>query len=122
MDDAMDDISRLLRLKDAALDASARNDAEFYDGYLADDALALTPGGIADKAAIVGAAAGGGFRSLGVDDVRASLLTRDVGLVTYVAAYPAQGGGIRRVLTSTVYRRAKGEWQGVLYQQTPLAV
>jgi hypothetical protein len=121
MDHNMDDIARLLRLKDAALDASARGDSDFYDGYLADDALALTPGGIADKAAILGAAAAGGFRSSGVDDVRAALLTRDVGVVTYVAAYPAADGGTRHVLTSTIYRRDKGEWKGVLYQQTPLA-
>jgi ketosteroid isomerase-like protein len=117
-----EDIAELLRLKEAALDASARGDADFYAGYLADDAIAITPRGIADKAAVVAAAAVGGFRSLGVDDVRAWKLGPDTGAVSYVARFPAGEGAERRVLTCTVYRReADGRWSGVIYQQTPLA-
>jgi uncharacterized protein DUF4440 len=111
----------LLRLKEAALAASARCDGEFYAGYLAAGARAITPAGVATKAQIVAAARDGGFRSVRVDDTRVDLLCDDVGLVTYRATFARPGGGTVDVVTTTVYRREGGRWTGVLYQQTPQA-
>jgi hypothetical protein len=111
----------LLRLKEAALAASARGDGEFYDGYLADGARAITPAGVATKAQVVAAARVGGFRSRKVDDTRVDLLCDDIGLVTYRATFDDKDGGTVDVVTTTVYRREGGVWKGVLYQQTPLA-
>lgn len=120
MDDDAADIAELHRLKDAALDASASGDADFYAEHFAEDAIAITPSGIADKGTVVAAAAVGGFRSLGVDDVRVWKIHEHVGAVSYIARVPAPEGE-RRVLTCTVYRRERdGAWRGVIHQQTPL--
>ena len=115
-----DDIAELLDLKDAAIQATAKGDGGFYEGYLTDDALALTPMGKLDKPAIVKAMTGGSrFKSLGVDDVDARLLGPDTGLVTYRARFATPEGGEVTMLTSTVYCRRDGEWHGAFYQQTP---
>ena len=116
-----DVIRDLLNLKDQALDATQRGDAGFYDAYLADDAVALTPMGKLPKAAIVKAMSGASpFRSLGVSDVEARLLSAEMGLVTYTARYANPDGGQVLMLTSTLYRKQGKTWKGVLYQQTPL--
>jgi hypothetical protein len=109
----------LLDLKHAALDASARCDAEFYRRYLADDAVAVTPAGITDKQGVVASAKNGGFRSIAVQDTKVVVLDQDAGMVTYRATFATDSGN-RDVFVSTVYRRRNGTWQGVLYQQTPL--
>jgi hypothetical protein len=111
----------LLALKEAALAASARRDGEFYRGYLADGARAITPAGVATRAQVVDAARVGDFRSVTVTDTRVDVLCDDVGLVTYRATFARPGGGTVDVLTTTVYRREAGAWKGVLYQQTPLS-
>ena len=117
-----DDIAELLELKDAAIRATAAGDGAFYEHYLADDAVALTPRGKLDKAAIVKAMTGSsGFRSLGVEDVDARLIGPDTGLVTYRARFAKPDGGETAMLTSTVYCRRNGDWRGVFYQQTPTA-
>jgi hypothetical protein len=117
----MDARTELLRLKEAALDASARGDGDFYAGYLAEDARAITPAGVATKAEVVAAARVGGFRSVRVEDTTVDLLCDDMGVVTYRATFARPDGGTVDVMTTTVYRREGGDWKGVLYQQTPLA-
>ncbi|OLB74504.1 MAG: hypothetical protein AUI14_23250 [Actinobacteria bacterium 13_2_20CM_2_71_6] len=115
----MDDVeSVLLSLKEQALAATKRGDGEFYRGYVADDAVAIVPVGVFDKAGIVAAmsAPGGGFQSTSITDTRVKVLNDDTGIVTYVAEFPGRGS----VFVTTVYVRRDGQWQGVLYQQTPL--
>jgi hypothetical protein len=116
----MDAHDELLKLKQDALDASARQDGDFYAGYLADGARAITPAGVAGKEQVVAAARAGGFRSVAVDDTQVTLLTDDVGLVTYRATFARPDGATFDVITTTVYQRVDGVWKGVLYQQTPL--
>jgi uncharacterized protein DUF4440 len=111
-------LTELLAAKDSALAASAANDGEFYRDYLAGDAVAVTPAGIATVDEIVAAASAGGFRSAGVSDVAAWTITDTVGAVRYRADY---GPERPPVLVTTVYRRDADRWRGVLYQQTPLA-
>lgn len=111
--------TELLRLKDAALAATKRADAEFYADYLHDEAIAVTPFGVFDKAAIVAQMSSpspsSSFVSDAVDDVRAIELSDSSGLVTYRASYPSGD-----VMVTTVYRRESDGWKGLLYQQTPL--
>jgi hypothetical protein len=111
----------LLRLKTEALEASARRDGEFYESYLADDARAITPAGVATKAEVVEAARVGGFRSVRVVDTVVDLVCDDVGVVTYRATFARPDGSTVDALVTTLYRREKGTWKGVLYQQTPVA-
>jgi hypothetical protein len=109
--------TELIELKDAALAATKRADGDFYAGYLHDDAIAITPHGIFDKAAIVAQMSlpASSFASDSVDDVRAIPLSDSSGVVTYRASYPSGD-----VMVTTVYRRDEAGWKGLLYQQTPL--
>jgi len=115
----MDDEATLRSLKDQAIAATRDRDHDFYRGYLADDAIAILPAGVFDKAAVVAAlgAAQVPFQSSAITDTQVMLLGADAGVVTYRATLPT---GV--VLVTTVYARRDGRWQGVLYQQTPLAV
>lgn len=113
--------AELLALKDAALAASARGDGDFFADYLADDAIAITPAGVADRDAVVAAARHRGFQSLDVRDTRAMALGPDAGVVTYVARFARPEGGAADVFVTTLYcRDADGHWRGRLYQQTPI--
>lgn len=113
-----DMIQELKQLKQSALDATQRADGDFYMNYLADEAIAITPRGVLDKAAIVQAMSmpDAPFKSLGIKDERYVQLSEDVGIVIYKASY-ASGD----VYTSTVYKRYDGTLKGVVYQQTPIA-
>jgi hypothetical protein len=114
----MEEIEATLRsLKDQALAATRDRDQDFYRGYLADDAVAILPAGVFDKAAVVAALGSSQvpFQSSRVADTRVKVLGPDAGVVTYRATL-ASG----EVFVTTVYARRDGTWQGVLYQQTPL--
>lgn len=49
MDDIDDIKSILLSLKEQALKATKKADANFYEEYLSDDAIAITPIGVFEK-------------------------------------------------------------------------
>ena len=117
-----DVVSELSKLKEEALTASAHNDRKFYAGYLADDAVAILPVGMAGKQQVLDSMVGdkAPFSALRIENEKITPLGDDTGLVTYVAVYPSDGGGERKVAATTVYQRRNGKWQGVLYQQTPL--
>jgi hypothetical protein len=117
--DAMDDVEATLRvLKDQALAATRDRDQDFYRGYLADDAVAVLPAGVFDKDAVIAAlgAPRVPFQSSAIEDTRVMVLGPDTGIVTYRATF-----GDQVVFVTTVYARRDGAWQGVHYQQTPLA-
>ena len=110
----------LLQLKDAALAATRDQNAGFFEVYLADDAVAVTPGGLIAKPEIIAAvgAQGASFKSSAIDDVRAFALGADSGVVTYRARFENPR---RSVFVTTVYAKRDNAWRGVFYQQTPLA-
>ena len=110
----------LLQLKDEALAATKSRDLAFYDQYLADDAMAIVPAGVFDKATILDGIAAGRFQSSHVDTTRVNLIGDDAGIVTYVATF-GSGDSAKRAFVTTVYGKIEGEWKGLLYQQTPLA-
>jgi hypothetical protein len=110
--DAMNARDELMKLKQDALDASARQDGDFYAGYLADGARAITPAGVATKDQVVAAARAGGFRSVTVNDTDVTVLTDDVGVVTYRATFARPDKSTFDVITTTVYQRIHGTWKG----------
>lgn len=117
-------ITELLELKQQALDATQRADGAFYASYLADDAVAITPYGVFDKAAIVAqmSSAASSFKSESIDDERAIELSPTSGVVSYRANYAGtETAPARSVYVTTVYRRDANGWRGLLYQQTPIA-
>jgi uncharacterized protein DUF4440 len=106
---------QLLRLKSEALEATKRRDGEFYDRYLSEDAVAITPYGVFDRQAIIAqmSSPASTFASTGTDDVRAFVLSDSSGVVTYRAHYPSGD-----VMVTTAYRLERDGWRGVVYQQT----
>jgi uncharacterized protein (TIGR02246 family) len=120
----MDDrkaIEELSALKDAAIKASAKNDRDFYSSYLADDAVAIMPQGVFGKADVLKSMQGtrAPFSANRIEDTEIKVLSPDAAVVTYRAIY-ARPEGEAAVMATTVYRRGRDGWQGVLYQQTPL--
>jgi len=113
--------SELTRLKEQALVASARNDRDFYAGHLADDARAILPIGVLDKAAVLASMTGdrAPFAANRVEDTIVRPIGDCAGVVTYRAIYEGEGGEFA-VVATTVYERCAGHWRGVLYQQTPV--
>jgi hypothetical protein len=107
----------LLALKDRALAATQNRDGAFYEDYLDDDAIAVTPHGVFGKRAIIQqmSASDSSFKSTAIEDTRAIVLTPESGIVTYKATF-----GARSVLVTTVYVKKPGGWKGVFYQQTPV--
>jgi hypothetical protein len=122
----MDNIKELLlSLKDKALEATKSADAEFYQNYLDDSAMAIVPFGVFDKAAIVQqmGSSNSPFKSSKIEDTKAIVLTPESGIVTYKATYNISKEGKNNsftVFVTTVYAKIKGQWKGVFYQQTPL--
>ena len=119
----MNDIkSILLDLKEQALAATKNADANFYQNYLDDHAIAIVPFGIFDKNAIVQqmGSANSNFKSSRIDDTRAIVLTPESGIVTYKATYEKGDKKAFEVFVTTVYAKVRGEWKGVFYQQTPM--
>jgi ketosteroid isomerase-like protein len=119
----MTDVDAALRaLKEQALRATKRHDAEFYRDYLADDAIAVTPAGVFDKTAILAAMGRPDtpFQSSTIEGTEVVGLSGDAGIVTYRATFAVDSGAPRTVFVTTVYRKQADGWKGVLYQQTPM--
>ena len=119
----MEDVkSVLLTLKDQALEATKNADANFYENYLDDSAIAIVPFGVFDKKAIVQqmGSPNSQFRSSGIEDTRAIVLTPESGIVIYKATYAKSDQTTFQVFVTTVYAKISGTWRGVFYQQTPV--
>lgn len=117
--------SILISLKEQALEATKKGDAEFYQNYLDDSAIAIVPFGVFNKDAIVQQMGSGKslFKSAGIEDTKAIVLTPESGIVTYKATYESFANSEKTtvsVFVTTVYAKINGQWKGVFYQQTPL--
>lgn len=113
----------LLSLKERALEATKNHDADFYNGYLADNAIAIVAFGIFTKEAIVQqmASPNSAFRSIKIEDTRVMVLSPDSGVVTYKATFESMKDGKPfDVFVTTIYAKIAGVWKGVFYQQTPM--
>jgi ketosteroid isomerase-like protein len=115
----------LLTLKDSALAATQRGDAEFYRNYLSEEAIAIVPIGVIGKEQIIRAMSDnkGAFKSKRIEDTKAIVLSPESGVVTYKATFERPGTPSEEfsMLVTTVYSKIAGDWKGVLYQQTPLS-
>ena len=114
--------SILLSLKENALEATKNADLNFYENYLDDSAMAVVPGGVFDKKAIIKqmGSPNSQFRSTGVNDTKAIVLTSESGIITYKATYEKEDKSTFEVFVTTVYAKINGSWKGVFYQQTPI--
>ena len=100
---------------------SGENGAEFYDAFLADEAMMVLPFGILDRDACVEAiAAAPPWLSFDLSDMRVVVLSDDSAMVVYKARAQREGLPEYRAVMNTTYVRRDGEWLIAFHQQTPL--
>lgn len=119
----MEDVkSVLLALKEKAIVATKNADTDFYEDYLADNAVAIVPMGVFNKKAIVNqiGAVNSQFKSSRVEDTKVIVLTPESGIVTYKATFKQDNNSEFELFVTTVYAKINEEWKGVFYQQTPI--
>jgi hypothetical protein len=125
----VDDIeTTLLRLETMAWEASKNHDVNFYLGYLAEDAIAISPFGKREKLdvlndLVINRTEMKGVAAYRIEDPRVIVLGPESGLVTYAATVETEHEGTiggMTILSTTVYARRDNEWKAVLLQQTPV--
>lgn len=96
--------------------------AEFYDAFLADEAVMALPIGILDRDACVEAIAQAEpWASFELTDVRVIVLGQESVVVAYQAKAQREGQPEYNAVMSTTYVRDDGEWLIAFHQQTPIA-
>ena len=101
------------------------HDGKFFDGFLSDDHVEMTPGGPTSKAVVVAGVAGGGctVASYAVDHFTVTRLAPDTALLTYRAAQDTSCGGAKvpsPVWATSLFVRKAGHWRNALYVHTAI--
>lgn len=122
----MDLTAELMAVERAAWDANLAGDGAFYDRMLRDDAIAVSPWGVQDKADAVATitANENPFTGCELDRAQSRRLGADGALITYRAVVRGESGGVpfqHTVYATSVYARENGRWRSVLHQQSLLA-
>ena len=100
---------------------SGDNGAEFYDAFLADEAMMVLPMGILERDACIEAIASAPpWKWFELTDVRVVVLTEESAIVAYTARAQREGQPEYAALMSTTYVLTDDEWLIALHQQTPL--
>jgi hypothetical protein len=112
----------LVSLERRMWDANVAGDGGYYDRMLGDDAVAVSPWGVLDKAAVVAGVTANRRPYLGyeLDQERCVRVGADGAVLTYRAVVRAEGFG-HTVYATSVYERSGGGWRGVFHQQSLLA-
>jgi hypothetical protein len=120
----MEDVTAvMIELKEQALEATKKQDGQFYEQYLADTAIAVAPSGVYHKDDIIQlmSAPNPHFKSIAIKDTKTIVLSAESGMVTYIAVYENVSTKQQvEMFVSTVYAKIHHEWKGVFYQQTLL--
>jgi len=120
----MEDVtSIMIELKEHALEATRKQDGQFYEQFLADTAIAVAPSGVYNKEEIIQqmTSSNAYFKSIAVRDTKTIVLSAESGIVTYKAVYENLSTKQQvEMFVTTVYARIHDEWKGVFYQQTLL--
>jgi hypothetical protein len=100
---------------------SGPNGAEFYDAFLADEAMMVLPFGIMDRDACVEAMTGAPpWDSYELSDMSVVVLSDESAMVVYNATAQREGHPQYRAVMSTTYVLREDEWLIAFHQQTPL--
>ncbi len=95
--------------------------AEFYDAFMADEAMMALPIGILDRDACIEAiAAAPPWSAFELSDVSVVVLSDDSAMVVYTGAAQREGQPEYRAIMSTTYVLREDEWLIAYHQQTPL--
>ena len=100
---------------------SGENGAEFYDAFLADEAMMALPFGVMERDACIEAiAAAPPWATYELSDVSVVVLSDESAMVVYTATAQREGQPQYRAVMSTTYVLREGEWLIAFHQQTPL--
>lgn len=121
----MDFTTELLTLEEEMWRANREGDGDFYDRTLRDDAMMVSPYGVAGKETVVPLihANKNPFIRSKISDAKVIRLNDNAAVVTYTAEWTARtdnGDVDAKALSTSVYAREGGEWKAVLFQQTAL--
>jgi hypothetical protein len=95
--------------------------AQFYDAFLADEAMMALPFGIIERDDCVQAiAAAPPWASYELSDMRVVVLSEESAIVVYNAKAQREGHSEYRAVMSTTYVLREDEWLIAFHQQTPL--
>ncbi|MBB2914518.1 hypothetical protein FHS43_005830 [Streptosporangium becharense] len=118
--------TELIELSERAWEANRHGDAEFYDRFLTEAPLSVSPWGIADdREAILKVFAANEHPYVRTEqsDHRVTMLGADGALHTSTVEIDVLMNGVdkqtMRVFATTVLVRRDGEWKAVLFQVTP---
>lgn len=100
---------------------SGENGAEFYDAFMADEAIMVLPIGVLDRETCIEAiAAAPPWQRFELSEMQVFVLNEESAVVVYSAIAQREGQPEYRAVMSTTYVQSEGEWLIALHQQTPL--
>ena len=100
---------------------SGDNGAEFYDAFLADEAMMALPIGVLDRDTCIEAiAATPPWKTYELSDMHVVVLSEESAMVVYTATAQREGQPEYRAVMSTTYVLSDDEWLIAFHQQTPL--
>lgn len=116
------DTETLVELEEAGWKAlSDGTGAQFYDAFLADEAMMALPFGILERDVCVEAiAAAPAWATYELSDMRVVVLSDESAMVVYTAQAQREGQPEYRAVMSTTYVWREDEWLIAFHQQTPL--
>jgi hypothetical protein len=122
----MDLTSTLLTEEKAAWDANLAGDGDYYDKWLLDDAIAVSPWGVLDRHSAVATIRENRnpYTNYRLDDAKSVAMGPDAAILTYRAEVTGENDGepfTHTVYASSGYVRRDGVWRGAFHQQTLLA-
>lgn len=118
--------NEIIDLTERAWEANRNGDAAFYDNYLTDDVISVSPWGVmTDRPAIlkIFEANNNPYTRTDQSDHHVIRLTDDTVIHTSTVEIDSAGPPPRttRMLATTVMVRRDGQWKASLFQVTPVA-
>lgn len=116
------DTEQLAELEQSGWNAlSDGTGAQFYDAFLADEALMVLPSGILDRdTSVATIAAAPPWSTYELSDMSVVVLSEESAIVLYNVRAQREGQPEYRAIMSTTYVLRDGEWLIACHQQTPL--
>ena len=121
-----DDLKKtLVDLETQSWVAWKSHDGAFFQRFLSEDHIEMSPGGPGGKAPVVAGVAGGGctVASYAIDHFTLTIFSADTALLTYHAAQDTTCGKVKvpsPVWASSLYVLRDGRWQNALYQHVTI--
>ena len=117
---------RLISLERRSWVAWQNHDGAYFDRFLSADHVEVGPRGVTDKASVVAGVSSPACKVDGyaLGDMQYTRIAADTAVLVYRAEQMTTCGGVNvpsPAWATSVYVERDGQWQNILYQQTPAA-